>query len=1234
MPVAVFCSYAHEDEVLRDELHKRLKILERGQLIRVWHDRRILPGGDWGREIDEQLRSADLILLLISPDFLASEYANDIEVTLAMQRHKKGQAVVVPVILRPSPWESTEFAQLQALPKDGLPVTKWPDRDDAYLDIARGIRRFVEESIEGKRDGFAPVLPEQLKPRVPDAELTALERNYLAQVKADLDDRQLSPLGHTDEEEIALEAQILVEPEYKVFQADVDPSVQPDRGKRTSNLVKTLLHSTEPVVVLGQPGAGKSVALRRVGLSLVDLGKDEREPRIPVYLPLGEFTTRLDTSEPALAFATRTLLKRGGHAAEIAARLRDYLHQGRMVFLLDAMDEMPRDDYKYRFEALRELTSFRGSRFLFACRSLDYRESFKVTRAIIQPLSRKAARELLLRAMPETGREAASRILSPDNPRRNLAGNPFFLRLFCLYYKRYKDLPPSRAALVEVFEQAVYLKASKYDTEGLAFDQRTMHLTLARLGYLIEVSHRGVTLPLRVLRAEFGDGSAELARCYPHLDEVIRAAAAERLLVRDDHIDPGGDTILSFYHHRLQEYYAAVYLDEFDTPLDWTSKYDDIWWQEILIMLFGITESPERYMRDLLATVPEPVTMGKLAPVMASAVKNGASAAADLTKLDGSGFYGLRIDGPAEEAIANLVVRVFGKQRSAIEYGDTPEARSAKASGKPDEECVRRYLESRNAVLLDRVELAAECLQNVAAKLPGEAQRVQAVLSAFIKDGNTWEIVRAIGIGAKLQGIDLYELIEPALIGGNTWCRQEALEAVANAPVESSPVRQVGIVLFLQFLKGDLWFSVAGFTRQVWERRVLFWLLPGFLALLALSAAAALSPFAFYLPLLNRLARSPHPPAALGAGWPAVTVAILIAGAGVVYYLKYRYKLAVLTAPAWAAVVLAFPILVDKKHEDSPLAVALIAITIFAPQIAQTLLSAAGCAVAGVSFRSIRVLRGWRASLKDIWSRKNPLFGWQIFGACIVGFFVLLAVSIQVVDWIRQRTGFDLGDLLSRLISTVAVAAAAACALAFLVWPIAKVVSVAGYKAVRAIATRPRESIALGLAGCKAAAKAALGMGPRKAWEMLVFIAKLIGVMAVAMAPFVALAVLVAFASQNPTASMRVAIPLAAFLFVVLIVFLCVAVVLPYAAVTYYEEFGQPLPISFRTFRGFGFLQTEAQRVMNLLAQYDGTSARERFEAFRAALPKFKEDRWQSVLYRQMEKAYKEIRQDAGRKEQ
>lgn len=155
--VKVFFSYAREDEALRDQLAKHLKILERNGVITSWHDRCILPGDERDNQINSNLQTANIILLLISSDFLASDYCWDVEITKAMARHEAKEAFVIPVILRQSSWSSAPFGRLQALPKNAVPVTDvktWPTIDDAFANIAEGIRKAANEIRHQKLEKY------------------------------------------------------------------------------------------------------------------------------------------------------------------------------------------------------------------------------------------------------------------------------------------------------------------------------------------------------------------------------------------------------------------------------------------------------------------------------------------------------------------------------------------------------------------------------------------------------------------------------------------------------------------------------------------------------------------------------------------------------------------------------------------------------------------------------------------------------------------------------------------------------------------------------------------------------------------------------------------------------------------------------------------------------------------------------------------------------------------------
>ncbi len=139
----VFLSYSHKDELLRKELLVHLAVLQRAGMIESWHDRRIGPGQDWNQEVHKHLEKSHIILLLVSPDFLASDYIWNNELMRAMERDLSHEAVVIPVILRPCDWKRTPFARLQALPLHASPVTSWADRDAAWLDVTEGIHNAI-----------------------------------------------------------------------------------------------------------------------------------------------------------------------------------------------------------------------------------------------------------------------------------------------------------------------------------------------------------------------------------------------------------------------------------------------------------------------------------------------------------------------------------------------------------------------------------------------------------------------------------------------------------------------------------------------------------------------------------------------------------------------------------------------------------------------------------------------------------------------------------------------------------------------------------------------------------------------------------------------------------------------------------------------------------------------------------------------------------------------------------
>lgn len=146
-PVEIFISYTHADGGLKDNLLKHLSPLKRRGLIAHWQDRDIAAGSEWAGEIDARLNSADIILLLISPDFIDSDFCFEKEMARALERHEAGECRVIPVFLRSCDWKGMPFGKLQGVPDDAVPVVSshWPSQDDAFTRVAASIRRVVEK---------------------------------------------------------------------------------------------------------------------------------------------------------------------------------------------------------------------------------------------------------------------------------------------------------------------------------------------------------------------------------------------------------------------------------------------------------------------------------------------------------------------------------------------------------------------------------------------------------------------------------------------------------------------------------------------------------------------------------------------------------------------------------------------------------------------------------------------------------------------------------------------------------------------------------------------------------------------------------------------------------------------------------------------------------------------------------------------------------------------------------
>lgn len=185
--IEIMFSYAHEDQEMRDQLEVHLSSLKRQGVIGTWHDRRIGAGVEIDGEIDKHLTTADIILLLVSPYFIASDYCHDVEMQTAMARHKRGEARVIPVILDYCDWLDLPFGKLLAVPTDGRPIAKYPNRNEAFLEVVKAIKGAVADVMGQRKEKNAPSQPLR-EPPVEIVRESATDRSSNLRIKRQFTD--------------------------------------------------------------------------------------------------------------------------------------------------------------------------------------------------------------------------------------------------------------------------------------------------------------------------------------------------------------------------------------------------------------------------------------------------------------------------------------------------------------------------------------------------------------------------------------------------------------------------------------------------------------------------------------------------------------------------------------------------------------------------------------------------------------------------------------------------------------------------------------------------------------------------------------------------------------------------------------------------------------------------------------------------------------------------------------
>ena len=316
MQKKVFISYSHKDEAHREDLEDHLSMLKRNEIISVWHDRKIIPSEDWKGSIDENLDSADIIIFLVSPSFLASSYCLDVEVKRAMERHAEGSAKIVSIIVRPCDWHECDFSKYQAVPKDAMAITLWENKDSAWLDAINGLKKHIREFTT------KPPITNILKVESP-VMISNEFNSWLKDTEIVLSHRKVDKVELSD---IYVIPDIEFEREYKEKEINIAEA-------------DTIYQKNGFYLILGEEQQGKTSFLKKAFTDLALNGS------IPVYIDATGIT-KSDTDK----LIEKCLTKQ--YEGPILDRFKD---QKNKVALIDNLDEIGLNE-KYRNIFLESLS--------------------------------------------------------------------------------------------------------------------------------------------------------------------------------------------------------------------------------------------------------------------------------------------------------------------------------------------------------------------------------------------------------------------------------------------------------------------------------------------------------------------------------------------------------------------------------------------------------------------------------------------------------------------------------------------------------------------------------------------------------------------------------------------------------------------------------------------------------------------------------------------------------------
>jgi NACHT domain/TIR domain len=644
-PMSVFYSYAHGDEALRNELEKHLSALQRQGFITGWHDRKIVPGTDWAQAIDFHLNEVSIILLLISPDFLASDYCYGIEMKHALERHAAQKARVIPILLRPVDWKGAPFAHLQVLPTNTKAITTWRNRDSAFTNVVEGIRRAIEEVVRLSTNSSHSV---QEKQRQEDK---AFAEEYCAALCSDplLTKIQVLDMDHSLAlEDIHVHVRIRHESRFLYLAESTEQSVQDPLS--IFNLQQKYLEERERggmepamavrkhphCVVVGDPGVGKTTLLKYLALQCA-CGKLGQLAYCALFVSLHDFA-RKSRGDHNLVEYVLAEWERVYHLPRERAHgfLERQMSSGRVLVLLDALDEtmigeestQAEQTYQAIHEAVSDLhRSYPHTPMVVTARKAAYHQhshlvGFDLLEVVdFLPEQIEIFVKNWFRHDPNEERRGMGEGLLTrlqNNPRISaLVANPLLLGLIAYTYEENNErLPANRADLYKLCIETLLRKwddKRKIRRAHPAIDTYEQERLLPRLAWhfhaqgLRYFTQRELLACIREFVEALGRSTRE-----EHLQDILNEITSDNGLLREQ--APG---YYGFLHLTLQEYFTARHLTNILGLELLLEHLSHPWWEEVVLLYAGQADDTSDLLERLLSPgapgeAPEDIFCSKL----------------------------------------------------------------------------------------------------------------------------------------------------------------------------------------------------------------------------------------------------------------------------------------------------------------------------------------------------------------------------------------------------------------------------------------------------------------------------------------------------------------------------------------------------------------------------------------------------------------------------------------------